>query len=180
RSGAAYGRGRRRTALTMLNIAVLAPMPSASAMTATAVSARAFKSVRTPKRRSWSRAPMVSPKNAYVIGERQVPFWRDGLVHGVELRWLCPGHVVQPRFVSRTDGLRDRVTCVAHVVGWHARFHLAKVSCQCAIAKHVFDPSREIVATQVSIEPLGRHRRQKADEFLQRARAGAGASIAGE
>ena len=37
RSGAWYGNGRRSTALTMLKIAVFAPMPSASVSTATAV-----------------------------------------------------------------------------------------------------------------------------------------------
>ena len=45
----------------MLNIAVLAPTPSASASTATAVTPGVFRIARTPNRTSCSRAPMVFP-----------------------------------------------------------------------------------------------------------------------
>src|SRR5215510_11797668 len=90
RPGSAYGRGPSRTALTMLNIAVLAPMPSASAMTATAVSAGAFKSVRTPNRKSCSRIDMVSLKtrlrDSRVSGSvRPKPRRRGSDVRHVEL-----------------------------------------------------------------------------------------------
>ena len=48
RSGSAYGRGLRRTALTTLKIAVFAPTPSARAATATSVNPGRATSVRKP------------------------------------------------------------------------------------------------------------------------------------
>src|SRR5262245_57322438 len=60
----------------MLNIAVLAPMPSASATMATTVRPRALTSVRAPYRTSCSRVPMVSPRTVDGIGRWQVPLNR--------------------------------------------------------------------------------------------------------
>ena len=57
----------------MLNIAVLAPTPSASASTATAVTPGVFRIARTPNRTSCSRAPMVLPGLVDVAGACQVP-----------------------------------------------------------------------------------------------------------
>jgi hypothetical protein len=48
RSGSANGSGRSSTALTTEKIAELAPMPKASATTATSVKPGFFKSIRTP------------------------------------------------------------------------------------------------------------------------------------
>ena len=48
RSGAGNGSGRSRTALTTEKMAVLAPMPSASATMATAANPGAFHSARAP------------------------------------------------------------------------------------------------------------------------------------
>src|SRR5262249_9381562 len=53
-----YGRGFKRTALTTLKIAVLAPMPSASMRTTTAVNPRFLRDCRSAKRRSWAR-PLI-------------------------------------------------------------------------------------------------------------------------
>ena len=53
-SGAGYPSGRRITLLTMEKIAVLAPMPSASVSTATAVNPGARRSSRHEYRTSWS------------------------------------------------------------------------------------------------------------------------------
>ena len=49
-----------RTALTNVNTVAFTPIPSASAITATAVNQRSFTSRRTAKRRSCSRAHVVS------------------------------------------------------------------------------------------------------------------------
>src|SRR5207237_10174329 len=51
RSASGYGSGRRRTALTMLKIAVLAPIPSASVIIATAENAGFLISPRKATRR---------------------------------------------------------------------------------------------------------------------------------
>ena len=48
RSGCGYSRGRRMTPLTIEKIAVLAPMPSASVSTATAVKPGERPSIRKP------------------------------------------------------------------------------------------------------------------------------------
>src|SRR4030081_1257500 len=53
RSGSLNGNGRSSTALTTLKIAVFAPMPSASVMTATAVNPGFFKSWRKANFRSF-------------------------------------------------------------------------------------------------------------------------------
>jgi len=50
--GCAKGKGRRRTPLTRLKMAVLAPIPSASVSTATAVKPGFLISMRAPKRKS--------------------------------------------------------------------------------------------------------------------------------
>src|SRR5580700_2319409 len=55
------GTGWSRNASAKLNIAVLAPMPSASAATHTMVVRRCFASIRTPKRMSCPIAPMENP-----------------------------------------------------------------------------------------------------------------------
>src|SRR5437870_1844061 len=51
RSASGYGSGRSRTALTMLKMAVLAPIPSASVMTATAENAGFLINCRKASRR---------------------------------------------------------------------------------------------------------------------------------
>src|SRR5947199_8880224 len=51
RSASGYGSGRRRTALTILKIAVFAPMPSASVMIATAPNAGFLINCRKASRR---------------------------------------------------------------------------------------------------------------------------------
>jgi hypothetical protein len=48
RSGFWYGKGRNITALTTLKIAVLAPIPKASVITAIAVAPGCFRSMRAP------------------------------------------------------------------------------------------------------------------------------------
>lgn len=48
RDGSAYGSGRSMTAFTTLKIAVLAPMPSASVMSAVIAKPGLFRRVRTP------------------------------------------------------------------------------------------------------------------------------------
>jgi hypothetical protein len=55
RSGSAKGSGRKRTASTVEKIAVLAPMPRASAPTATEVNPGAWRSSLRPYRRSLQR-----------------------------------------------------------------------------------------------------------------------------
>jgi hypothetical protein len=52
-SASSYGSGRNKTVLITLNTAVLAPMPRASVITATALKAGFLKSVRKAYRRSW-------------------------------------------------------------------------------------------------------------------------------
>jgi hypothetical protein len=47
-SGSLYGNGRSNTALTTLKIAVFAPMPSASVMTAIKVKPGFFNNIRAP------------------------------------------------------------------------------------------------------------------------------------
>src|SRR5215469_309645 len=54
RSGSRPGSGLRRTALTTLKIAVLPPIPRASAAVASAVTPGLRASIRKPKRMSWS------------------------------------------------------------------------------------------------------------------------------
>jgi hypothetical protein len=52
RSGSRYGSGLSKTAFTTLNIAVFAPIPSASVSTAIAVTPGRFNSIRKPKWKS--------------------------------------------------------------------------------------------------------------------------------
>jgi hypothetical protein len=54
------GNGRNNTALTTEKIAVLAPMPSASVITATAVNPGCLSKLRAPKRMSFSNVSMAS------------------------------------------------------------------------------------------------------------------------
>src|SRR5689334_6593602 len=53
RSASSNGRPRRITALTSVKTALLAPIPSASAITAASVNQRSFTRRRIAKRRSW-------------------------------------------------------------------------------------------------------------------------------
>src|SRR5262245_1999643 len=64
RSGSGNGRLRSRTPLTRLNIAALAPMPSASVSTATVVKPGALRRTRRPYRRSESmdNSQLPTPK----------------------------------------------------------------------------------------------------------------------
>jgi hypothetical protein len=55
RSASPYGSGLRRTALTTLKIAVLAPMPSARVMIAVSANAGFLRSVLAPSARSPER-----------------------------------------------------------------------------------------------------------------------------
>ena len=58
RPASLYGSGRSSTAFTTLKMAVLAPMPSASASTATAVNPGFLASTRPAKRTSCHRFPI--------------------------------------------------------------------------------------------------------------------------
>src|SRR5215475_2972849 len=58
RSEFGYGSGRRRTASITENNAVLAPIPSPSVRTATAVNPAFFRNMRIPKRMSFQRVSM--------------------------------------------------------------------------------------------------------------------------
>src|SRR2546423_8114154 len=60
RSAFGNGSGRRRTPLTRLKIAVLAPMPRASAQIATTLNPLVFSSIRAPKPRSWKNVSILS------------------------------------------------------------------------------------------------------------------------
>jgi len=53
RSASGYGSGRSKTALTMLKIAVFAPMPSASVKIAITLKPGCFRSMRKAYRISW-------------------------------------------------------------------------------------------------------------------------------
>jgi hypothetical protein len=57
-SGSDTGMPRRKSALTMLNIVVLAPMPSASESAASPLTRGRFSSIRTAKRTSRKRSSM--------------------------------------------------------------------------------------------------------------------------
>src|SRR5437762_529440 len=57
RSDSGYGRGRRRMLFTSVNIAVVAPMPSASVIVATAVNAGIRRKVRSAYWKSLQRSP---------------------------------------------------------------------------------------------------------------------------
>jgi hypothetical protein len=65
-----YGKGRHSTASTMLKIAVFAPLPSASASSATAVNPGCRRSMRTPKPMSWRNPShmLPIPRSASPIG----------------------------------------------------------------------------------------------------------------
>jgi hypothetical protein len=62
-SGSSTGSGRRRNALTALNIALFAPMPRASVTTATAVNPGVFQSIRNPYRKSCQRVFIFKPQS---------------------------------------------------------------------------------------------------------------------
>ena len=59
REASATGRGFSNTALTMVKIAVLAPMPRASVKTATTVKPGFFASILIPYRKSWSKVVIL-------------------------------------------------------------------------------------------------------------------------
>src|ERR1041385_6169089 len=89
RSGSLKGRGRSRTALTTLKIAELAPMPSASVMTAIAVNPGLFDSDRRPNRMSLimestmvfpisdCQLPIYPRRHCFTIGNRQLEIGND-------------------------------------------------------------------------------------------------------
>jgi hypothetical protein len=62
--GAAYGSGRRRTALTTLNTAVVTPMPSARMDTAAVVNRRCLSRMRSPNRKS-CHMPSIQPSRHF-------------------------------------------------------------------------------------------------------------------
>src|SRR5207248_1614848 len=90
------------TALTRLNIVVLAPMPKASVRIATAVNPGLFASIRSPKRRSWisvltthlqTQDPGITRGFRIPKPDPRVP----GLLisqghHGIDLRRAARGH----------------------------------------------------------------------------------------
>src|SRR6476619_2882348 len=78
------GNGRSSTALTTLKMAVLAPMPSASAIVATMLRLGDFHSIRSPYRISCQNVPMVltslsstlnvSTRNSHIRHHRLLTF----------------------------------------------------------------------------------------------------------
>src|ERR1051326_8476762 len=98
RSGSATGRGRSRTAFTTLNTAVLPPMPSASAMTASAVAPGLRMSMRRPNRTSWSM----------VLSRVYRSIFPQGL-HGIEMRGAARRDITGgERGESEQRGREDR------------------------------------------------------------------------
>src|SRR5262249_26774100 len=91
--GLVTGNGRRNRELTKLKIAVLAPMPNASVITATRVNPGFFSSIRKPKRRSCQSICIISSsENSHVVTNLFVTFhhvtnkfvttWRVFIVSG--------------------------------------------------------------------------------------------------
>src|SRR5258708_31556630 len=73
RSGSGNGKGRSRTAFTTVKIAVLAPMPSASERTATAVKTGDRAKVRRAKRRSATKFRMY-----FILSRGEKVTWKSG------------------------------------------------------------------------------------------------------
>src|SRR5262249_28554666 len=71
RSEFGYGSGRRRTASITENNAVLAPIPSPIARTATAVNPAFFRNMRIPKRMSFQRVSMQVLRRNILCGCEQ-------------------------------------------------------------------------------------------------------------
>src|SRR5882672_7214351 len=71
RSASGYGRGRNNTELTMLKIAVLAPMPSASVRIATAANAGFLVNWRRAKRK------LFITKRDHWIDASGAPGWNE-------------------------------------------------------------------------------------------------------
>jgi hypothetical protein len=65
RSGCGNGSGRNSVALTTLKIAVFAPIPSASIITASAVKPGFFHNIRAPYRRSCSSVCIIPPQPGF-------------------------------------------------------------------------------------------------------------------
>ena len=72
RSGSLIGRPRIRTALTNVKTVALTPMPSASAMTATAVNQRSFTSSRTANFECLAEVHRLSMVRSALLTERRV------------------------------------------------------------------------------------------------------------
>src|SRR5438477_6001362 len=75
RSAAGYGSGRSKTALTMLKIAVFAPIPSASVSTATRVNPGDLRSWRKANFRSFM---LFSAQSDDWIDARSAACWNPG------------------------------------------------------------------------------------------------------
>src|SRR5947209_7457888 len=73
RSGWRYGRGCRRTALTMLKMTLVAPIPRASVMITTALKLGFLVNMRNPKRTSWINVSTTdtSSRSTASPGERK-------------------------------------------------------------------------------------------------------------
>ena len=100
--GSLYGSGRSSTALTTLKIAVVAPMPRASVMSAVSVNAGLLRSVRTPKAKSFSQ---VSTRFSRIPNRTRIPNRRP------QKGWPQSGHQTCRRTgrVSR-GGISDWTT----------------------------------------------------------------------
>src|SRR3954468_9341682 len=87
RSALPYGSGLRRTALTTLKIAVLAPIPRARVMIAVRANAGFLRSVLAPSARSRDRVGIVLDQ---VVGRRPMGTARIALVDSILDRRVAP------------------------------------------------------------------------------------------
>src|SRR5882762_4465980 len=106
REGSSTGRGWRKTALMMVKMAVLAPMPSARESTTTKVKPGLFLSMRKPPRRSCRKIPAITLPPTQRLGRSPGIFvsgvlsrWgsrRDGNSNRIQERSLGPSAVADP------------------------------------------------------------------------------------
>src|SRR5438552_4262632 len=94
-SGLETGRGLSRTALTTLKIVVLPPMPSAKAITASAVTPGLRASMRKPNRMSCSMSPPLGQQVLILLRVQPEAFHQSRQIRAQRLRRGChprPNH----------------------------------------------------------------------------------------
>src|SRR5437588_9827694 len=119
RSAWGYGSARNKRRSTTLNTAVVAPIPSASVMTATAVKPGFFANVRIPYRKSWRRVVITHRSVVRAIADFRLsifdsprdrghpPFNRQSAIENPQLLIAQRHHRVDFASATRRDVARD-------------------------------------------------------------------------
>src|SRR5439155_20111813 len=124
-------KGCNRTALITLKTAVVVPMPSASAITAIAVTEGDFASIRRPKRRSWNNVSGLMTAHPSVAIHNNIPLKCSQRLYSISVTMKqYDSHAGDPLF-PRGQGLGG------DLVAGTERLHLQDAGRHAALDRHV-------------------------------------------